>query len=229
MYTVYSWLDLTTAALKGLWVGFLNFVPSLLGAIVVFLVGLFVANNIALLVEKIIDLLKIDRILEKTSLKAFCQKAEIRLDAGYFVGQIVRWLLILAFLIPTANILKLTSVADFLSNQIIGILPAVIGAVLIILLAILLSDFAYRSIVASAKGSGIQAAKLLGSVARWAIIIFAIITVLPLLHVPTNVINIVLIGVVAMISLAGGLAFGLGGREIATDMLKKFKNEVQDN
>jgi len=229
MYTVYSWLDLTTAALKGLWVGFLNFVPSLLGAIVVFLVGLFVANNIALLVEKIIDLLKIDRILEKTSLKAFCQKAEIRLDAGYFVGQIVRWLLILAFLIPTANILKLTSVADFLSNQIIGILPAVIGAVLIILLAILLSDFAYRSIVASAKGSGIQAAKLLGSVARWAIIIFAIITVLPLLHVPTNVINIVLIGVVAMISLAGGLAFGLGGREIATDILKKFKNEVQDN
>ena len=72
MYTVYSWLDLTTAALKGLWVGFLNFVPSLLGSIVVFLIGLFVANNIALLVEKIIDLLKIDRILEKTSLKEFC-------------------------------------------------------------------------------------------------------------------------------------------------------------
>lgn len=229
MYTVYSWLDLTTAALKGLWVGFLNFVPSLLGATVVFLIGLFVANNIALLVEKIIDLLKIDRILEKTSIKAFCQKAEIRLDAGFFVGQIVRWLLILAFLIPTANILKLTSVADFLSNQIIGILPAVIGAVLIILLAVLFSDFAYRSIVASVKGSGIQAAKLLGSVARWAIIIFAVITILPLLHVPTNVINIVLIGVVAMISLAGGLAFGLGGKEIATDILKKVKNEVQDN
>lgn len=229
MYTVYSWLDLTTAALKGLWVGFLNFVPSFLGATIVFLVGLFVANNIALLVEKLIDLLKIDRILEKTSIKTFCQKAEIRLDAGYFVGQIVRWLLILAFLIPTANILKLTSVADFLSNQIIGILPAVIGAVLIILFAILFSDFAYRSIVASAKGSGIQGAKLVGSVARWAIIIFAVITVLPLLHVPTNVINILLIGVVAMISLAGGLAFGIGGRDIAAELLKKFKNEVQDN
>lgn len=229
MYTVYSWLDLTTAALKGLWVGFLNFVPSLLGAIVVFLVGLFVANNIALLVEKIIDLLKVDKILEKTSLKAFCQKAGIRLDAGYFVGQIVKWLLILAFLIPTANILKLTAVADFLSNQIIGILPAVLGAVLIMLLAILFSDFAYKSIVASAKGSGIQSAKLLGSVAKWAIIIFAVITVLPLLHVPTNVIDIVLIGVVAMISLAGGLAFGLGGREMASELLSKFKNEVQDN
>lgn len=229
MYTVYSWLDLTTAALKGLWVGFLNFIPSFLGAAIVFFVGLFVANNIALLVEKLIDLLKIDRILEKTSIKTFCQKAEIRLDVGYFVGQIVRWLLILAFLIPTANILKLTSVADFLSNQIIGILPAVIGAVLIILFAILFSDFAYRSIVASAKGSGIQGAKLVGSVARWAIIIFAVITALPLLHVPTNVINILLIGVVAMISLAGGLAFGIGGRDMATELLKKFKNEVQDN
>ncbi|MFZ2414851.1 MAG: hypothetical protein WAW33_02545 [Minisyncoccia bacterium] len=229
MYTVYSWLDLTTAALKGLWVGFLNFVPSLLGSLVVFLIGLFVANNIALLVEKIIDLLKVDRILEKTSIKAFCQKAGIRLDAGFFVGQITRWLLILAFLIPTANILKLTSVADFLSNKIIGILPAVIGAVLIMLLAILFSDFAYRSTVASIKGSGIQAAKMLGSVARWAIIIFAVMTVLPILSVPTNVINIVLIGVVSMFSLAGGLAFGLGGREMASELLKKFRNEIEDN
>lgn len=222
-----SWGQTTVLALQQLWAGFIQFIPAFLGALIIFLVGLIVASGLAELVEKIIDLLKIDKVLEKLGFKNFTDKAGMKLDSGYFVGTLVKWLLILVFLTISTDILNLTAVHDFLI-KIIAFIPNLIVAVLVILLSVLLGDFLAKLVRSSVAGAGLKSAKALGSMTQWVVIIFGALIALVQIGIATTMLNTLFTGIVAMIALAGGLAFGLGGKDLAAEILSKIKNRVQD-
>lgn len=216
----------SSTALIDLWQNFILFIPTLLGGLIVFLVGLIIGNGIAQLIEKLIELLKIDPVLEKIGFKNFTDKAGIRLDSGYFLGQITKWLILLSFLVAACNIWQLYAVGDFIKS-IVDYLPNVLVAAVILLAAIVIGEYFAKFTRASVSGVGLKYQNFIAAISRWAFLIFGIIAALSQLKVASYIVNTLFTGIVAMLAIAGGLAFGLGGKEFAQDLLGRIKKEIE--
>lgn len=215
-------------SLLNLWGKFVNFLPSLIGAILVFVAGWIVAVALGKAVEHIVKILKVDDVVEKAGTKARFHKAGVDLNIAKFFGGLVKWFLILVFLMAATDILHLTQVTSFL-NSIVLYIPNVIVAAVILAVAFLVGNFVFAVIKGSTKIAGIVSATLLGTIAKWAIVIFGFLAALIQLGVASSLINTLFIGLVAMLALAGGLAFGLGGKEEAASILKKLRREITEN
>lgn len=214
-------------ALVNLWQGFLNFLPTFLGGLIVFLIGIIIGKGLAQLVEKIIGALKIDALLEKAGVREITDKAGIALNSGYFLGQLTKWLIILSFLIAACNIWGLTAVGDFVKS-VVGYLPNVIVAILILIIAIIVGDYVGKFVKASVTGAGLKTQASLAAITRWVFYIFGILAALSQLKVATYIINTLFTGIVAMLAVAGGLAFGLGGKDLAREILEKIRGAVEN-
>ena len=214
-------------ALVNLWQGFLNFLPTFLGGLIVFLIGIIIGKGLAQLVEKIIGALKIDALLEKAGVREITDKAGIALNSGYFLGQLTKWLIILSFLIAACNIWGLSAVGDFVKS-VVGYLPNVIVAILILIIAIIVGDYVGKFVKASVTGAGLKTQTSLAAITRWVFYIFGILAALSQLKVATYIINTLFTGIVAMLAVAGGLAFGLGGKDLAREILEKIRGAVEN-
>lgn len=220
---VQGWTDLVRGSLERLLSGVVAFVPNLLGALVVFLLGLFAAYVLGVwVVEKILDSLKFDAFLDKLGLTPYFQRAGLRLRGSRFIGQLVYWFVMIAFLMAASDSLGLFYFSNFLKDVLLY-LPNVIVAVLIMLAAVVLANFTSRIVVASVMGARLHAAHFLGSLAWWAITVFGFLTALVQLNVAASIINTVITGFIAMLAIAGGLAFGLGGKEYAAHLVNRLK------
>jgi hypothetical protein len=228
MNSVQTWGEAITLSLLSLWERFVAFLPSLVGAILVFVAGWIVAVALGKAVEHIVKIIRIDDIIEKAGTKARMRKAGVELNIAKFFGGLVKWFLILVFLMAATDILHLVQVTSFL-NSIVLYIPNVIVAAVILAIAFLVGNFAHAVIKGSTKIAGIVSAMLLATIAKWAIVIFGFLAALIQLGVATSLINTIFIGVVAMLALAGGLAFGLGGKDEAALVLKKLRREITEN
>ncbi len=218
-----GWTDVVRGSLVRLLNGVVGFIPNLLGALVVFLVGLFVAYVLGVwVVEKILDALKFDSLLDKLGLTPYFQRAGLRLRGARFLGQLVYWFVTIAFLLAASDILGLFYFSNFLKD-VLFYLPNVAVAVLIMLAAVVLANFTSRIVIASVMGARLHAAHFLGTLAWWAITVFGFLTALVQLNVAAGIINTVITGFIAMLALAGGLAFGLGGKEYAAHLVNRLK------
>lgn len=214
-------------SLLGLWERFVNFLPALVGAILVFVAGWIVAVALGKAVEHIVKIIRIDDVVEKAGTKERLRKAGVELNIAKFFGGLVKWFLILVFLMAATDILHLVQVTSFL-NSIVLYLPNVIVAAVIMAVAFLVGNFVYAVIKGSTKIAGIVSATLLATIAKWAIVIFGFLAALIQLGVASSLINTIFIGLVAMLALAGGLAFGLGGKDEAALILKKLRHEITE-
>jgi hypothetical protein len=228
MNSVQTWGEAITLSLLNLWERFVNFLPALVGAILVFIAGWIVAVALGKAVEHIVKIIRIDDVIEKAGTKGRLRKAGVELNIAKFFGGLVKWFLILVFLMAATDILHLVQVTSFL-NSIVLYLPNVIVAAVILAIAFLVGNFSYALIKGSTKVAGIVSATLLATVAKWAIVIFGLLAALIQLGVASSLINTIFIGFVAMLALAGGLAFGLGGKDEATLILKKLRREITEN
>ncbi|MCX6766319.1 MAG: hypothetical protein NT170_00850 [Candidatus Moranbacteria bacterium] len=228
MNSVQTWGEAITLSLLNLWERFINFLPALVGAILVFVAGWIVAVALGKAVEHIVKVIRIDDVVEKAGTKGRLRKAGVELNIAKFFGGLVKWFLILVFLMAATDILHLVQVTSFL-NSIVLYLPNVIVAAVILAIAFLVGTFAYAVIKGSTKVAGIVSATLLATIAKWAIVIFGLLAALVQLGVASSLINTIFIGFVAMLALAGGLAFGLGGKDEAAMILKKLRREITEN
>jgi small-conductance mechanosensitive channel len=221
-----EWTEVLMASFENVLTGFLSFVPTLIMALFVFVIGWWVAGGLAKVVEQIIKSIKLDKALAGAGLDSLISKSGFKLDSGKFLGELVKWFTIIVFLITVFDILGLQQVNDFLTGVVIGYIPQVIASVLILLVAVLIADALGKTVVASAKAADIDSANFLGSVTKWAIWVFAALAALVQLGIGAIFIQTLFTGVVVAISIAFGLAFGLGGRDAAADAIAKAKKEI---
>jgi len=123
------------------------------------------------------------------------------------------------------DILQLTQVTAFL-NSILLYIPNVVVAVIILAIVVLVGNFVYSIVKGSTKAAGVMSATMLATISKWAIIIFGVLAALLQLGIAASLVNTIFIGIVAMLTLAGGLAFGLGGKEEAANILRKLREEI---
>lgn len=221
-----DWGSVILVSLEQVWTSVANFVPALLGAIIVFIIGWIVAVSLGKVIEQIIKSLKVDAILEQVELHKMLDRADIKLDSGAFIGGLVRWFLIIVFLLAALNILGLNEVSGFL-RDVLNYIPRVVVAALILVIAALVAHTVERTARASVESAGMHGS-FVGVVVRWAIWIFALITALYQLGVAPALLQTVVMGLIAMIAIAGGLAFGLGGKDMAGDILNRMRREISD-
>ena len=214
-------------ALIGLWNGFVNFLPAFIGGLVIILIGIIVGKGVGELVEKIIDALKIDAALARTGFKTFTDRAHIRLDTGYFFNVITEWVIILAFLVAACNVWGIPAVGGFL-RSIVNYIPNIVAAILILLVAIILGEYSGKFVRASVAGAGLKYQKILDGLVRWTFYIFGILAALSQLKVAPYIINTLFTGIIAFFVIAGGLSFGLGGKDLAHDLMENFRNDMEN-
>lgn len=227
MNELQTWGGITAVSLLGLWEKFINFFPILLGALLVFLLGWIISVVMEKVVEKMILSLRIDQAFEKMGIKKKLNESGINLNMAAFFGGLVKWFLVLVFLMAATDILGLSQVTDFL-NSIILYIPNVVVAVIILAVVFLVGNFVYAVVKGSTKAAGVMSATLLATISKWSIIIFGLLAALIQLGIATSLVSTIFIGIIAMLSLAGGLAFGLGGKEEAQMILKKLREEISE-
>ena len=224
---VQTWADVIRFTLQNLWTGFVMFLPNFLGALVIFFVGLVIAAGLSKIVEKLVDALKLDRLLEQFGLGKILERADLRLDSGRFIGVLVQWFFIVVTLLAVSDILKLVAFSDFLS-QVLLYVPNIIIAVLIMLAGVVMAAFLAKLVRASVLAARLHSAHFLGALTKWSVLVFAFLAALSQLGIAGALVNTLIMGFVAMLALAGGLAFGLGGRDVAAAWLEKLKSEVSN-
>ena len=227
MYIFQSWGDAFTLALQNVWVSFASFVPRLLFAIILFIIGWVVAVVIGRAIAQVISALKVDRALESAGVDDVMDRAGLSLNTGAFIGGIVKWFIIVVFLVASLNLLGLTDVTMFLSNNVLAYLPHVLVAALVLVIATVIADFIGKVVTASARAGSIRSANFLGTLSRYAICIFAFIIALSELGIAAAYMQIIFTGIVAMLAIAGGLAFGLGGKEAAARTVEHLRERVK--
>lgn len=225
---IQSWSDITLKALQDLWVQALNILPLILGALIVFVIGLIVASILEMVVIKVIRLLKLDNLLIRSGVEEYLKRGGLRVDTGKFFGKIIYWFVVLASVLATSSILNFYAFSNFLNSILFIHIPNIIVAVLILLAALIMAGFLKSIIKVSVAGAQIEGAGFLASLAWWTIVIFGFLAALMQLNIAGNLFNTILSGIVAMIALAGGIAFGLGGKDHASHFLSKMKDQLEN-
>jgi len=204
-----------------------NILPNLLVAIVIFILGVILASVLRRILVRVLTAVNFEGALSATGIPQALKRTETSLTISGMLGELLRWFIILIFLIPAVDQLGLGAVNDILKSLLLYI-PNVVVAVIIVAIGAIFAKIAKDFVNATAVGLGSQMAQIVGEIARWAIIIFTLIAALSKLGVATDLIRILFTGFVAMIALAGGLAFGFGGKDTAEKMLKKFFDRILD-
>ena len=213
--------------LEGFWESFLNFLPSLIGAVLVFIIGWFFAVGVGKLVASVLTKLKFNSFFESESWVDAMEKADMELDISQFIGAIIKWILIIVVLWISVDILGFSQFAE-LMEDIVGYLPNVIVAALIFVVAVMVADLLSKIIVATTEKADFVHTGLAGAIVKWAIWFFAIFAILIQLGIANELLETLFEGLVYMIAIAGGLAFGLGGQDAAREMISKMKENLKE-
>jgi len=201
-------------------------IPKIVIAILIILIGWFIGWLIGRGVAQLISAIKIDKVLQSAGVEDVLTKAGFRLDSGMFIGGLVKWFVIVVALVAAFDVLGLETVNAFLMNVILGYLPKVVAAVLILLVAAVVADYSQKVVTGASKAAGVKYAHLLGGVTRWSIWVFAILIALDQLGIVQEFAQTLFMGIVIMLALAGGLAFGLGGKDAATRFIEKLRGDI---
>lgn len=216
---------ITFQALQDLWIGLVNFIPLLIVSTIVLIIGWFIAAGIGMIITRILEGLKFNQLFETEGWKDALEKAELKVNVSEFIGAIFKWVVFIVALSIAVEILGLKQFAILL-QQILAYLPNVIVAALIFVVAVIIADILEKIVRAGVEGAKTGYGHLAGAIVKWSIWIFAILMILLQLKVAEDLIRILFGGLVAMIAIAGGIAFGLGGKESASDLLKGLRQKI---
>ena len=209
-----SVLDHLSEALAG-------FVPRALTALVVFLLGLLLAKLAARGIRSLFSRLKIDDLLDRVGFTAVLKRFGLRDAPGVVLSRLVYYLLILLFTQSAAQAVGLTAVSDAIASF-FSYLPSLFAAFIVLLIGMMISQFAGGAVTRSARDSGIEFAPVLGRGVA-ALILFVVgIMAVSQLRIDTRVIHMVVQLLLGGVALALALSFGLGTRDVTRNMVAGF-------
>ncbi len=226
-YQVSRWSDAITVAFQNFTNVVITALPDIIAATLVLVIGLFLAVFLGRLTARLINLTKLDLLLNKfVNLDKFRERGvEVKISSIF--GWIIKWFFIIVTFIAVADILGLYQLTNFF-RMVALYVPNVIIAVLILLAGFILGGWLKNLVVKSVEVSSLPKtlAGQLGTISKAAVIIFAIMASLNQLGIASELVRILFTGFVAMITLAGGLSIGLGAKDHVREWLDKVRKEL---
>jgi len=227
-----NWSNFLTSSFQNLWDGVIQFIPNLLVAIIIFVLGWVVGIVLGQWVAKVIRSTQVDKALKSIGTEEVLARAGFRLDSGAFIGGLVKWFIIVSFLVASFNVLGLSQVNEFLTGRVLDFLPRLIIASLILILAAAIADILARIVSGTARAAGVTSGSVFGAFTKWAVWIVAIFAVIDQLGVlnqtgpMSSLAGAIIQYMVMAVALAFGLAFGLGGKEAAARYLEHLREDI---
>lgn len=212
------WTQSLLSAMSSLWASVAAFIPRLFGALVVVLLGFVVAKLLDTLLSKVLAKVGLDRLMAGTGLTKLLGRAGIRIPVSALIGKVVYWFVLLIFLVSAAESLGLERVSATLDMLALYV-PKVLGAALILLAGVLLAQLLSGLVRGAAESVGLDYANGLARMAQGLVIIISISVAIGQLEVKTELLNYVIAIVLITVGLAVALAFGLGSRELVSQIL----------
>lgn len=223
---VLDWYAVTLNGLQDLLQGFIGFLPALVGALLIFVIGWFISVGVGRLVADILKRIKFNQIFERGNWKNALEKADLKVDPAGFIGSIFKWVLAIVFLLAAVEILGLKQLAVFITD-VLAYLPNVLVASLIFVVAVIIADIVEKVLRAAVESAQVKQAHMVGVIVRWSIWTFAAIAILIQLGITPVLLQTLFTGLVALAVLAGGLAFGLGGKDVAAQLLQDLNRKLR--
>lgn len=208
-----------------MWADFTNFLPTLILAIILLFAGFIAAWILEVITKKILRAIYLEEIVTKIGLKKLFEKAGLKITFTRLLSGVVYWFILIVFLAAVVNVLQLKQISDFL-NKLIAYLPNVIAAVVILIIGILIANLLSNIVRNAGKSANLRSTDFLSGLTKWVIFVFALISALVQLKIATNLLTTLFTGIIAMLAIAGGLAFGLGGKDLAKDILDKIRGDI---
>src|SRR3989344_1943422 len=218
--------DLVQGSLTNLWGVVAFYLPAIIMAIIVFAIGWTIGAILFRVVGQIVKVLRGVDALKAAGLSDAAKGAGINLDIGRFLGTLVKWFVMIVFLVASLEILGLRQVTDYLQTVVLLYLPQVIVAVIILIVTAIVAEVAKNLVSGSARATGAHSANLAGTVAKYAIWIFGILAALNQLNVASGFVTTLFHGLVVALALSFGLAFGRGGKEAAARTIERIRSEI---
>ncbi|MEJ7748493.1 MAG: hypothetical protein WKF56_04270 [Candidatus Limnocylindrales bacterium] len=220
MTQVTDWGDAIFVSLSNALNTFLAAIPQVIGALLILIIGWIIAGILARIVKEVLERSGADRLFAQHGGQVYGTRSS-SFQPSTVASEIVKWIVRFIFLVAAANVLGMPQISQLL-NQVLLWIPNLIVAAVILLVAPLLARFVRGAIEVGAGRMGFSNGNLLGRVAEIAIVAFAVLIAINQLGIAADLINILFIGLVAALSLAFGLAFGLGGKDVAAQVTQQW-------
>jgi hypothetical protein len=201
------------------------YLHNVIVALIVLVLGWIIGTFLGGLVNKLFTMIGLDNAANQLGLHHLSARTGRQLSIARLGEWIVKWFFFLATFIAAADILGLHQVTEFFYNDVLSYAGHVIVAMAILLLGMLAANFFGGLVESTVRAGGVGGSKALAALTRWSILVFAIIAALSELQIATSFLQDLFRAVVAMLAIAGGLAFGLGGRDHA----KKVLDDIEDS
>lgn len=213
---------------NSIFLGIAQFLPTLIGALVVFIVGLILSNWVKSLTIKLFRLLKLSRITASENVKNFLEQAQITQTIESLLGSIVKSIIILIFSITSINLLGLSTVTQVL-NRLLAYIPNIIAAIIILAVGIVIAGIVEKVLKGSLSSIDLKTSRSLAKLASYLVVVMTSLAALSQLGIAESFVNIIFIGFVAMLSIGLGLSLGLGSKDLVGKILEDwYKNIKKD-
>ena len=228
--TVNTWQTALLDASSNLLTSIALFIPNLLGALILFFVGIVLSGWIKSLTVRLLSGLNLSKLFQGTTFSKFLEKADLTTKIEQVIGELLRLLVVLIFFIASINLLGLTTVTEVL-NRILNYLPHVFAATLIIAIGTIIAGLVEKIVKGSLGTVDVKTSRLLAKISSYIVMVFTILAAMSQLGIAATFVNTLFIGFVAMLTIGLGLSLGLGSKDlvktILEDWYKDFKKQVK--
>lgn len=228
--TVNTWQSALLDASSNLLTSIALFIPNLLGALILFFVGIVLSGWIKSLTVRLLSGLNLSKLFQGTTFSKFLEHADLTTKIEQVIGELLRLLVVLIFFIASINLLGLTTVTEVL-NRILNYLPHVFAATLIIAIGTIIAGLVEKIVKGSLGTVDVKTSRLLAKISSYIVMVFTILAAMSQLGIAATFVNTLFIGFVAMLAIGLGLSLGLGSKDlvktILEDWYKDFKKQVR--
>jgi len=205
---------------------FIDVLPNIFLGIVIILLGLYISKKIRDLVIHFLNRLRLNQMLSSLGWQEFFNRFDTKLDIPRFFGTITQIYFLLWVVLLVLDMLSLSIVGDIISN-IINYYPNIFISIVIFIVAVFIADFSKKIIVSDFKEEKLTYSNFLGNIIASSVWVIAILAILYQLQIAQTLILIAFIGFITLIVLTVGIAFGLGGKEIAKKTLEDIEKKIK--
>lgn len=202
------------------------FAPRLVLALIVLVVGWLLALIVGNIVATVVQAVGLDALSRRIGLTRLLDSAGVEKSVSAIAGQIITWILVLVVFMSAAEVMGIDSVEAFLQS-VLGYVPHVIGAVATLLVGLVFANFLADMVRHASQASGLNHTSTLTSVTRNAVVVFTLIAVLAQLGIAGDIMRALLYGMIAMLTIAGGIALGVGGQGTAKRLVESLEDELK--
>jgi hypothetical protein len=200
---------------------FMGFIPSLIGALIILVAGWFISGFLGRLIARGLNAIGLERAVHRSGIGRFIEQSNTRWTMSEIIAALIKWSIFLIFIQAAASLFGMPQITGII-NSVILFIPKLIVALAIIVIGALIAKFLAGLVRGSLSEMRVGGAGLFAKLTQYAVIAFAIVAAFNQIGVAQTVVNTLLIGLIGTLALAIGLAFGLGGREVASQITRSW-------